>query len=150
MKNNNIITLLGLLFFFVLMGIAFFSFFDLGNRQTTQSQASSFQITPSIEPYTILRTDPPFDSSKKQLPILQIDFVFNDIVNPKTFYYEVSPKVETYFKTQGSKLTLYPKNVWQLGTTTITLLPETTGAHGRKLKKPFIYKFDTALPEDIN
>ncbi len=146
MEKNNSIKLLGFIFFFLLMGIAFFSFFNLGNPQTTQSQASTIKSTTSNTTYQIVAVDPPQDITKKQLPIVQIDFTFNDIVNPKTFYYDVSPKTDIYLKTHSAVLTLYPKDRWPNGTITITIAKSSSGAHGGKLIEPYIYKFTVVTP----
>lgn len=147
MKNNDaIIMLVGLVFLFLLIGIAVFTFFDSDKPQITQSQANTVQTTRSNSVYQILAVDPPQDDRKKQLQILQIDFVFNDIVNPKTFYYDISPKTATFLKTRGKILTLYPKDRWPDGTITITIASASTGAHGGKLGKPYVYKFTVETP----
>lgn len=143
-KKNVIITTIGLI---ALVGMVFvWSTISqkVNSPQTTNSLAS--EITPSNTPYEIISVDPEPGLTKIYLPITQIQFTLNDIVNPKTFYYDVSPHIDTYLKSSGTLVTIYPKNMWPDGTYTITILSRSTGARSGKLLAPYDYTFSIKNP----
>lgn len=154
-----------LLIFAVITIIVIFIFISIINllRQSKTTSQNKLEVTPStpdfrsrintITPpqrekklFTLLSINPPENTGVKFLPVTQIEFNFSDTINPKTFFYEVSPSVNTYVKTRGSTLTLYPSTTWQEGITSIIILVKTTSASGARLDKSVNYKISTGLP----
>lgn len=143
-KKNVSIIIIGLLALIVMVLVWSTISQKTNSPQTTSSLAS--EITPSNTSYEIISVDPDQDPTKTLFPITQIQFRLNDIVNPKTFYYQVLPFVDTYLKTSGTLVTIYPKTTWPDGTFTVTILSRSTGAHGGKLLAPYSYTFSIKNP----
>ncbi len=108
-------------------------------------------VTPAPTENLFLKTEsilPIQNATSQYLPIQFITFTFNLPVNPDHFYYKVDPFVEAVAKNGDSPniIILSPKEKWQEGLTTITVLENTTSATGVRLENPIIYKIKTEFP----
>ena len=119
---------------------------DLENKnhfpQTTPTPTGKFYLkTESILPMQ--------DASNPYLPIQFITLTFNFPVSPYHFYYKVDPFVEAVAKNGDSPniIILSPKEKWQEGITSITILQNTMSTNGVYLEKPVVYKIKTAFPK---
>lgn len=110
---------------------------------------TSYVIPTSSLPFTLSNILPTENLEITYLPITQIEFTFTDIVDPTSFYYEVTPRVNTNITTKGNVLTLSPEASWGPGITTITISNKTVSVSGVKLDKDTSYKIKTgiAFPE---
>ena len=147
MKKRILIVLA--ILFFLLLFILVFRNNSTENFQNTDRVSSA---TPAQKEVVFLKTESilPVQSEDSQyLPIQFITFTFNFPVAPDRFFYKADPLVETEAKNGDSPniIILSPKEKWQEGITTITILQNTASENGIYLEKPVVYKIKTAFPK---
>lgn len=123
---------------------------DVNKPSTTNTIIPTTRPTvPVNKKLILLNIYPPEDESIEQLPIKQIEFEFNKPINKDRFSYRVSPEVQTFISIEGTSVIVSPRIAWELGTTTITINPDTTSTDGSLLNETIIYTLNVALPGGV-
>lgn len=146
------VALLFFIFFFILLS-AFFPGEKTDDTGIEPTQAinvviptsstvdeSTNDTTSSPTELVLISVNPP-DGVTAQSPITQVEMLFNQPINEKTFYYKVEPETETFIHTEGNKIIITPKTVWNDGKVTITVFQEVQSLSGASLSTPFSYSF---------
>lgn len=136
------------IFVFILLVILVFENYS---KQAPGNEKNISPATPVPTENLFLKTEsilPIQNTTSPNLPIQFITFTFNLSVDPDHFYYKVDPFMEAVAKNGDSPniIILSPKEKWQEGLTTITVLESTTSTTGVRLEKPVIYKIKTESP----
>lgn len=114
-------------------------------NQTPQGEIPVFNgsprpsgITTQPSQISINKITPKEDLSIQNFPTAQIEIEFNQLINPATLTYSVSPTTKTFVKQgQGNVVIISPDPSWTKGITTITI------SEPVKLE----YKIKTDIPE---
>ena len=107
---------------------------------TISGQLKAFQVE-KITPVQNLSTD--------YSPITPIEIKFTDNVSLDNLVITTQPQTPTtiYMK-DTSAIRLVPKSSWEIGTTTITILKQTSSSNGVSLPENYLYRIKTAWPKN--
>lgn len=113
------------------------------------SQTNTPTPTPEFvqgELYTVKIT--PIDTTKTYTPAQPIEITFTQDVDKLALKYEITPAANTFVvaSQNPNSLIIVPTTVWSTGSTSITILEDTTSTGGRKLKNPQTYILNAAIP----
>lgn len=105
-------------------------------------------ITPQPTDLFITSVLPVQNPEAPYLPIQKITFIFSEFVQPGELKYEISPKTEVLIRGGLNDQTLYiiPRNKWELGETTVTILQSTRSISGKSLYQPYVYRLLIDIP----
>ncbi len=146
--KKKILIVLAILFFLFLIIVVF----RINPTENYQNKDRVSSATPTQTEVFFLKTEsilPAQGEDSQYLPIQFVTITFNFPVTPDKFSYKADPLVETEVKNGDSPniIILSPKEKWQEGITTITILQNTMSTNGVYLEKPIIYKIKTAFPK---
>ena len=105
--------------------------------------------TPKATDLFIQSALPPQNPTEPYLTFQKITLRFSEEVNPIDLVFEVSPPTQTLIRSGTTKDIVYilPREKWEIGKTTITILQATRSTSGKSLYRPYVYEVLTDIPE---
>lgn len=90
----------------------------------------------------------PADTTTTYLPAQPIEITFTQAVEETSLRYTITPPTEVLINpgSSSNSIIVSPLTVWQLGETTISVLPQTLSTSGNVLQNPQNYVLKTAIP----